>query len=540
VALTETETCICEIVVRRLLAHHDSTPRITLLRALKTSLSDPIWKLMDSSIIKTTNFTSPDERYLPRALSFYFCHNANMPNVLPFARQSTELMLGVIRNLFNAQLETDRKEPFSFDEAVSEARRIVQNVTTDEVWLGLYLANEFSVFSTFKMDEKQIGIDSFQPSENIFRETDHDGAWEKHIRSALDAAERRFPPAASLRPGAELTISGLAEPELGPPKVVDQADNRKVFLVHGRNTRALRTVSEFLKALGLEVVILYKQPNKGQTIIEKFEEHSDVRFAVVLLTPDDVGALARGRKATKKRARQNVILELGYFIGKLGRNRVCPLYVEGVEIPSDFHGVLYVPYDKQRKWRSRLATEISAVGIPIKVIKARNRKKTRESRVDPRNWLTNGERLVERVFGAVGSCSAMGEFKSWDYELVNITDTAHAPYDFVRSTGKPPKELNVSWWQDYIDTVDRERSDEQMFLVVSERPVRIPVHKRFHRTKRVMIKNLDQNEHNTRHVVFVDISNLTENRTCQELLVKAREILKNFATILGRNHMLNG
>jgi predicted nucleotide-binding protein len=97
------------------------------------------------------------------------------------------------------------------------------------------------------------------------------------------------------------------------------------------------SVARFLEKLDLRPIILHEQPNKGRTVIEKFEAHSDVGFAVVLLTPDDVGGLASSPDKLSRRARQNVILELGYFIGKLGRAKVCALYKEGVEIPSDIH-----------------------------------------------------------------------------------------------------------------------------------------------------------------------------------------------------------
>ena len=126
-----------------------------------------------------------------------------------------------------------------------------------------------------------------------------------------------------------------------------------------------QAVAALLKTLTLDVVILHEQPNQGSTIIENFERHSDVGFAVVLLTPDDAGASVRHAAETKKRARQNVILELGYFIAKLGRDRVCPIYVEGVEIPSDILGVLWVLYDENGDWRARLAEEINAAGIPV-------------------------------------------------------------------------------------------------------------------------------------------------------------------------------
>ena len=166
---------------------------------------------------------------------------------------------------------------------------------------------------------------------------------------------------------AELELMGAgdaAAPSVGERAVAVKSDSRKVFLVHGRNDAVKESVARFLERLELQPVILHEEPNMGRTVIEKFEAHSDVAFAVVLLTPDDVGGLASADELNP-RARQNVILELGYFIGKLGRARVCALYMEGVEIPSDIHGVLYVPYDPSNGWRLKLAHEIRAGGISI-------------------------------------------------------------------------------------------------------------------------------------------------------------------------------
>src|SRR5258706_1627408 len=92
---------------------------------------------------------------------------------------------------------------------------------------------------------------------------------------------------------------------------------------------AKQSVARFLEKLDLKPIILHEQPNKGRTIIEKFEAHADVGFAVVLLTPDDVGEAADRADKLKHRARQNVVLELGYFIGKLGRGRACDLHGAG-------------------------------------------------------------------------------------------------------------------------------------------------------------------------------------------------------------------
>jgi predicted nucleotide-binding protein len=142
------------------------------------------------------------------------------------------------------------------------------------------------------------------------------------------------------------------------------SNSRNVFLVHGHDEAVTQSVARFLEKLDLQPIILHEQPSMGRTVFEKLEANAKVGFVVVLLTPDDVGGLAPGGKL-ERRPRQNVILELGYFIGKLGRSRVCALHVEGVEILSDFHGVVYVPYDAAGGWRLELASEIRAAGLPV-------------------------------------------------------------------------------------------------------------------------------------------------------------------------------
>ena len=139
----------------------------------------------------------------------------------------------------------------------------------------------------------------------------------------------------------------------------------KVFIVHGRDNEIKETVARFLGQLDLEPIILHEQSNQGQTIIEKFEQHAQVGFAVVLLTPDDVGALQEGAPNLKPRARQNVIFEFGYFIGRLGRNRVCALTKESVEIPSDYDGVVYIPLDDAGGWKMNLVKELKNAGMAV-------------------------------------------------------------------------------------------------------------------------------------------------------------------------------
>lgn len=144
------------------------------------------------------------------------------------------------------------------------------------------------------------------------------------------------------------------------------SSSRTVFVVHGRNDELKETVARFLDQLDLKPVILHEQPSGGRTVIEKFETHSDARFAVVLLTPDDVGRLAVDADTElQPRARQNVIFEWGFFVAKLGRRSVCALYAEGVEVPSDLSGVVYVELDHKGAWKLMLARELKAGGIDI-------------------------------------------------------------------------------------------------------------------------------------------------------------------------------
>lgn len=152
-------------------------------------------------------------------------------------------------------------------------------------------------------------------------------------------------------------IQAVAVVEVAPQEL-----SRRVFVVHGHDEEAKQTVARFLGNIGFEPIILHEQPNQGRTIIEKFEVHGDVGFAVVLLTPDDQGGPVGG--PLEPRARQNVILELGYFIGKLTRSRVLVLKRGEVAIPSDYFGVLWQSLDDSG-WKAALGTELEEAGYGI-------------------------------------------------------------------------------------------------------------------------------------------------------------------------------
>lgn len=164
----------------------------------------------------------------------------------------------------------------------------------------------------------------------------------------------------------------------------------KIFIVHGKSESIKNQVEQFLLSINVEPIILHKQPDLGKTIIEKMEHYSDVSFALILITGDDmlttitlndfIGILLQTYSKYKslpnkqladailkvitnnfrKRSRQNVIFEFGYFIGLLGRKKVRAIYEEGVELPSDIQGVLYIPLDKGEKWKKKLVDELKS------------------------------------------------------------------------------------------------------------------------------------------------------------------------------------
>lgn len=158
---------------------------------------------------------------------------------------------------------------------------------------------------------------------------------------------------------------GEVEPN---PVVLDGATDtgggrRTVFIVHGHDDALKEAVARVLeRAAEVDVVILHEQVDGGSTIMEKFERHAQrASFAVVLLTPDD--SMAEQNGVTEHRARQNVILELGYFVGRLGRERVCALRKGDVTLPSDYLGVLYKPVDTAGAWKYNLGKELQGAGI---------------------------------------------------------------------------------------------------------------------------------------------------------------------------------
>ncbi|TGK78653.1 DNA-binding protein [Leptospira noumeaensis] len=137
--------------------------------------------------------------------------------------------------------------------------------------------------------------------------------------------------------------------------------NTKIFIVHGHDDALKLEVARFIEKFKLEAIILHEKANSGMTIIEKIEKYTDVNFAIVLYSPCDIGTQNDGKSELKLRARQNVVFEHGYLIGRLGREKVCALVKDDIETPGDISGVVYIDYNKQ-DWKLNIAKELKTSG----------------------------------------------------------------------------------------------------------------------------------------------------------------------------------
>jgi predicted nucleotide-binding protein len=152
------------------------------------------------------------------------------------------------------------------------------------------------------------------------------------------------------------------------PPAERKAVGDDIFLVHGHDHESREYVRSFLlRCTSRDIVVLDEKPGSGADVLGKLLTHAHkAAYAVILLTGDDEGR-PFGSVEFHRRARQNVILELGLFIGLLGRDKVMALYEPGVEIPSDYLGVSYVELDSNKAWRIGLVTELRAAGIEASI-----------------------------------------------------------------------------------------------------------------------------------------------------------------------------
>lgn len=214
-------------------------------------------------------------------------------------------------------------------------------------------------------------VEQMFTTDRLAQEYSNTGPWQMHIRPptaqevSADLLKRMTRAIANLEQVGEVLelYAPISEPS-DPIHVGLSLDTSRVFIVHGRDGERKQSVARFIERLGFTAVILHEQPNAGATVIEKLETHANAGFAVILWTGDDVGRLKTDTE-DKPRARQNVIFECGYFMGKLGRGRVCTLVEPGVDVPSDLHGFGYVELDDRERWHLDLAKELRAAGYTV-------------------------------------------------------------------------------------------------------------------------------------------------------------------------------
>jgi predicted nucleotide-binding protein len=267
---------------------------------------------------------------------------------------SVEQMTKGIATLDKRIIELEKFDPSTADNHVLLAVSQAISEAIERVF-GVGTSDYARYFGASKLDQgpKYISPTNEYPAGQ--RITDRRSSWRDGklrslviLRQAVDVLKERI---------AE------AEPVVWTPNTPSSiVSNNHVFIVHGHDGEMKHAVARFVETLGLHPVILDEQANQGQTIIEKFEQHSSVGYAIVLMSPDDEGN--RKGDPVSPRARQNVVLELGYFAGKLGRDRVCAL-VRGkeIELPSDISGLVWVNYDSD--WQFKLAKELKAAKFEI-------------------------------------------------------------------------------------------------------------------------------------------------------------------------------
>jgi diguanylate cyclase (GGDEF)-like protein len=353
VFLSETDIEIAKLVVQEFLTSKKLTARRPLI--IKARSPDVLERLVRWSVLSSVDH----QTYLPKVLAFHFCGDEE---ALLLAKQSVKKVASALIALFPDSAED---KWFSFEELETQARKMFGTIDPQTIALGLYFAPEFNLLAGWRGDQAK--MESLRIGEPVVQIENPDSLWDGFINRQTDWIRTQVTGNWGPQPSyVEPNDLSLAEATAGVVRI-----SQKIFLAHGHNVGVLNNVTRFLREqLGLDVVVLHELPDKGRTIIEKLEANAgDVGFAVVLLTPDDVGASKKNKTKLNERARQNVILELGYFIGKLGRDKVAAVYVKNVELPSDFDGMLYVPYDRRADWRSKLTKEIKEAGIEVKQTK---------------------------------------------------------------------------------------------------------------------------------------------------------------------------
>lgn len=234
-------------------------------------------------------------------------------------------------------------------------------------------------FNKWNDRNKTIYRTSFEVAENIYFHEYESHIWpiwgSDTIKKYKDEIQRLVSHMQGDIGRSDLIECSTIESQLVSEKIKPKDLSQRIFIVHGHNEEMKQTVARIVSKLGLEPIILHEQPNGGRTIIEKFECNAEsINFAIILLSADDLAASVRDlngvkdeelRQRLEKRTRQNVVFEMGYFAGKLGRANVFFLLQDGVAKPGDLDGIVYTAYDTARVWQFELVKELKNAGYKV-------------------------------------------------------------------------------------------------------------------------------------------------------------------------------
>lgn len=244
-------------------------------------------------------------------------------------------------------------------------------VDGDTHWLDDYqrwsTVSEAMLESVYEGDEE---LDAFQSAKRRRYNMAADRPVADRTREGVELLSRAINLLVGLR---ESLIYADGPDRRDGTKAVPLADltdeRRSIFVVHGHSDTLRERVARVIeRTTGTDVTILGEEEIAGLTILEKFERFAaQAGFAVVLLTADDFGKPAGQERGWNDRARQNVVFEMGWFFGRLGRDRVAAIYDPTVELPSDLHGLAYIEHDESGAWKSKLAKQLKAAGVEVDV-----------------------------------------------------------------------------------------------------------------------------------------------------------------------------
>lgn len=254
---------------------------------------------------------------------------------------------------------------------MTDLERLKKLIEETDSLIKMDITNSDTIFEAWEMKVKRFISKVFGAESMEMKRFDETSFWggvwssdtsdEEYRRDCIDTCRNGLTTTKAILETYLEEFDDVEDNNTGTKESEASLDFSKIFIVHGHDGELKESVARIIEKQGIQAIILSEQANQGRTIIEKFEQNSDVGCAICLFTGDDYGR-AKAQNDDKLRARQNVVFEAGYFIGKLGRNHIVILSDSGIEIPSDLAGVVYTNTDN---WKVDLLKELKAMGYSV-------------------------------------------------------------------------------------------------------------------------------------------------------------------------------